>query len=141
MGPYKFFNEQNYRAHRGSLFWYGGQPVPLRVVDQGTQPPLYRPEEADDHYMVVNDFYCKLFDMGNTEDRDEYIEVMDRIANDWYILIRRDQKWPDGHDYPIWYVEWCQRYGMMTEASLSRQYGNAVTHRSQRTSIVRADAS
>jgi len=107
----KFMGEQSRDQHGDKLWWPGWYGMPSR----GNIPLGLSQEAYDNSFEVVGDFHKKEFDLSVPEDDTEYTQIMDRIVNGWYILHFIDRtRHPESGVRKI-YLEWIQRYSVMTE--------------------------
>ena len=99
-------------AHGGAnLLWPGtmdgfpviGQPG---VVPNLKQEELERAEER-------RDYKSRMFLLWEAEEKQAFDELLDRIINGWYRLLRRADTWDEEHKhYRVW-IEWYQVYGVI----------------------------
>lgn len=100
-----------------SLFWgrHDLDGLPFR----GDNPPLYKEEEFDDRVVRVVDGKNGIFDIFTNEDyetengrsilgNDKYVEILDRIANNWYTLLYIERFFDE--EKKLHYMEWVEWY-------------------------------
>lgn len=75
------------------------------------QPVALREEEFEEFTETVWDGKVKMFDMSNPEHQQEFQEVVDRIANNWYRGMKETEKWvtkPDGSTTLLIFMAWAE---------------------------------
>lgn len=107
----KFREDTGGPVHNGVLHWPGTPDgFPVRTPDKTAVPPQLRGDEAFAINHVI-DFHCQLFDLAKPQDHQAFQSVMDRVANGWYHVSRRTDRWPDNSVAPQVWLEWYQIYG------------------------------
>lgn len=92
--------------------------VPLDGLPYRGQSPLLKNSEADDRLSQVNDAKNGTFYTGDAAENAKYLEIMDRIANNWYQLIFVERWRNDGDNYHHVYIEWLERFMQDTQPQL-----------------------
>ena len=94
----------------GPLHWPGTiEGFPFR----GGDIPDFKEDEIDNVPLMV-DFHVKIFELWKDEDREAYVQIRDRVANQWYQVVHIDRKYDDEHKNWRVYMEWHQIYGEIT---------------------------
>lgn len=103
-GYAKYFGAEDPALHGGRIVGYAnGLPV------RGEVPPSLTDEEYDELERVC-DFKCQIFRLWVDEEREQYIQIMDRVANQRFSLRDRRVREVEGQEYPAIYLEWTQIY-------------------------------
>lgn len=77
---FKFANRVNGGQGR-QLFW--GRADIDGAPYRGAAPPMLPAEELDDRLVRVADPFSRIFDLSNEHDTKAYLDVMDKIVNQW----------------------------------------------------------
>jgi len=110
---FKYFQEQDAR-HVGPLLWLPDVELPILAevpIESTTQL-------RDEGYILTefNVFYARIFDLENAEDLQYYCWICDRIANGWFVFIRREVVSQE-RGYKV-LLEWIQRYCRIVKPKL-----------------------
>ena len=121
MSLHSLFNTAN-EDHGGPLYFHrdlGAVPV------RGRSAPLLRPEEMDQvrQHLVA---CVRVFDLSKDEDLKAYRQVLERAANQWYIIGYQERHFEQQTKSMLVYLEWYQRYNDVPAhlASLANHQGN-----------------
>ncbi len=100
---YKYEGEQS-EWHSGTLTWPGLEYPFLESED------VPRSEERE--YVPTVFFYSKLFNLNDTQDKEHYVWVNDRIVNGWFVQYHKQIKpLESDKDTSVYvYLEWGQVY-------------------------------
>lgn len=125
MSVTKYVGEQD-ADHGGNLFWPGAMGFPMR----GAQAPTLTQTEYEDQVEVHHDFHSEEFDLSDETQKAQYLGIMDRIVNGWYV--RHYHEPPTRHPKTgkrVAYVEWSQRYGALSPSASRRTLtgGSSIT--------------
>ncbi|MEM2001853.1 MAG: hypothetical protein QXT77_04295 [Candidatus Methanomethylicaceae archaeon] len=94
--------------HSSELVWIDRyNPYPFKK-DRSTE--ILKREEIDRFSEIFWDFKCRTFDLTNPSDYEDYIKVMDRIVNGWFVLWHRKYIENDKGEIVKVYLEWAQAY-------------------------------
>lgn len=108
MSLFKYFGEQDTDLHSSELVWIDRyNPYPFKK-DRSTE--ILKREEIDRFSEIFWDFKCRTFDLTNPSDYEDYIKVMDRIVNGWFVLWHRKYIENDKGEIVKVYLEWAQAY-------------------------------
>lgn len=87
-------------------YWQGSESrIPVRV-DSRT---VYNTAEIE-NLVVHQDFRCKLFDLSDPAMLAEYINIMDKVMNGWFLLWKCLERSAPTDLYPKFWVEWLERW-------------------------------
>lgn len=78
-------------------------------VSEPNSVPLLKDEEILELPLRYK-FRCRHFDLGNEEDLNDYINVMELAANGDVLLCKRQHRWDADKDHMKVYVEWTVEY-------------------------------
>lgn len=100
--------------HKGNLHWPGtAEGFPVRTYGEGL--PNLRQEEFEDLPKIL-DYHSQRFLLWLPEEKAAFDIIMDRIANGWYSLSRRIDRWSDQNlGLAVW-LEWVQIYGEVPQS-------------------------
>ena len=117
--PGKYYGDTNPLWHGDSaqLIYPGTQDgYPLRVPHGMHVPPLKEHEYRQ--LPVQYDFKIAIFNSWDPEAFQRYQEVVDRIGNGQFRLVRRferEAEGPKGEKGWLFYIEWAQPYGALPQ--------------------------
>ncbi len=97
---------EDYKGRK--LFWgrAGQDGAPFR----GDAIPQYTEEEFETRVHRVMDARNGTFNTGDPKQNMEFLQVMDRIANNWAVAIVIKRRWPRNAEHPSVYIEWFEYY-------------------------------
>lgn len=105
----KYYGDKGGSRHGDQpLHWPGtldGFPV------RGATAPDLKQRETED-LPLTYDFKSKMFELWDTQQKQEFDEINDRIVNGWYRLLKRADNWDDEQKHFRVWMEWGQIYGM-----------------------------
>ena len=99
---HKFQGEQSSR-YDGKLQWPGVNGYPFL----GDAAPLLKQQELE-ALPITGKTHEKAFDLNDSDDREYYNWVRDRIRNGLFVKDHEMRRWPEDKLYPIVYLEWTQ---------------------------------
>jgi hypothetical protein len=106
--PYKYFGEQP--GTGVPLHYPGVDGIPFR----GTRVPLLRGNEAEELLVTVADFKTQRFRLWIPEEEAGYREVLDRVTNQRYVLLRDLEQWIPEHGDWVHRLYWCECFKEVT---------------------------
>lgn len=78
---------------------------------------LLKEDEYQTNTEQVNDAFAELFDLSNKEHKQKYVEILDRAANHWYLVLKDEHHFvtkPDGLYTVIVDCVWLQPYRQLS---------------------------
>ena len=106
MSLFKYFGERGGDGHGGELQWARTPGhYPFRNFNQPalTEAQLEIIEETVD-------FHCRVFELWEPEQLQEYQDIRDRCANGWYRVLYIDRQMDSERKHWRIYLEWVQVY-------------------------------
>ena len=100
-----FHGEQDFR-HHGNLHWPGYLGYPIRHNDS----MMVIKEEDYSKLVPVADFYSKLFNLSDPQDKEYYDWVMKHIVGRMFEMGHREIRWEKDSERIYVYMEWTQNY-------------------------------
>jgi hypothetical protein len=103
------FAGQGKDSNGNTLHWHraGEDGSPYRSK-AGT--PTLTKEEFEEHSVRVADPRNGTFDTSNAEQNQQYLIVLDGVANNWYQLLYIERWREEGEKHHIVYVEWLEYF-------------------------------
>ena len=102
----KYFTDRGGNHHGGDIHWPG---TPDGFPFRGEVPDFKQAEF--DNIPLALDYRAKLFILSDEQDMKEWLTVMDRVVNGWYMQHNRIDRWSDDPVGPVVWLEWVQIYG------------------------------
>lgn len=91
----------------GYLRWFQScLPYPIRVRNVHSDLSTDALEDA----ILAPEFHCKLFNLSQTQDVEDYRVIYQRILDGWYELLNIQRYWDEKEKRMMVWMEWSQNY-------------------------------